>query len=66
MSIRLIAQELYQLVRDVEKIEKEIEKAPYEQQVILKERLRKLNAEKNRMRGTLDGQIDRAGKSAKR
>ncbi|MBW1860131.1 MAG: hypothetical protein JRI70_08685 [Deltaproteobacteria bacterium] len=41
MPIRMIAKELYELLREVEKLE---------------ERLRKLKAERNRMRKILDGE----------
>jgi hypothetical protein len=60
MSIRLIAKDLYRLQQEVERVEKRLEGAPYEKQADLKEKLRKLNAERFRMRRILDGQIDRS------
>ena len=55
MPIRMIARELYQLLREVEKIEKQIENAPAEKLEILKDQLRKAKAERNRMRNILEG-----------
>ena len=54
MSIRMIAQELYRLVREVRAIEKQILDAPAERQEELKDRLRKARAERDRMRASLD------------
>ena len=56
MSIRMIAQDLYQLIREVEEIEGQIKNAPAEKQDMLKDRLRKVKAERNRMRRALDGE----------
>jgi len=55
MSIRLIAQALYQLQQEVEKLEDQVRSAPLERQEAVKERLRKLKAERDRMRKVLDG-----------
>ncbi len=55
MSIRLIAKDLYELIRKVETLEKELENTPYEHQSDMKDELRKLLAEKNRMRKVLEG-----------
>jgi hypothetical protein len=55
MSIRLIAKDLYQLIREVEALEKKICDTPYEKQADLKDQLRKLLAERNRMRKVLEG-----------
>lgn len=55
MSIRLIARDLYQLIRQVEALEKRIDLTPYENQGEMKDQLRKLLAERNRMRKILDG-----------
>ena len=55
MSIRLVARELYELLQKVEKIEQEIRDAPADAQEALKERFRKLKAERDRMRKMLDG-----------
>ena len=58
MSIRLIAQELYRLHREVKKLEEKIARSAYPEQERLKDQLRKLKAEYNRMRKILDGQKD--------
>jgi len=55
MSIQLIAKELYQLIREVENLEKKIDDTPYENQGKMKDQLRKLLAERNRMRRVLEG-----------
>ena len=59
MSIRLIAQELYRLQREVDELEKRIAAALPEQVETLKDKLRKVRAEHTCMRRVLDGQIDR-------
>lgn len=55
MSIRLIAKDLYQPIREVENLEKQIDDTPYENQGEMKDQLRKLLAERNRMRRVLEG-----------
>ena len=55
MSIRLIAQELYQLEQEVERLEKRLKGAPAGQKEDLEEALRKTRAERNRMRRILEG-----------
>jgi len=55
MSIRLIAKGLYQLIREVEQLETQIQNTPCENQSDMKDRLRKLCAERNRMRKVLEG-----------
>ena len=55
MSIRLIARELYRLQQAVEKLEEELANAPAGQQEALNDALRKIKAERNRMRRALDG-----------
>jgi hypothetical protein len=55
MPIRMIAQELYRLIQEVEKIEKQLKDAPLENHAKLKDKLRKTNAERNRMRKILEG-----------
>ena len=56
MSIRLIAQELYRLHRVVEKLKDQIQKTPLDQRPVLEEKLRKVSAERDRIRNVLDGQ----------
>ena len=60
MSIRLIAKDLYRLQQEVEKLEQQIKSTGVEKREVLKDRLRKLTAERNRMRKILNGEIDRS------
>jgi hypothetical protein len=60
MSIRLIAQELYRLQKEVERLENELARAPRERQADIQEKLRVVRAERKRMRDVLDGQKDRS------
>jgi ElaB/YqjD/DUF883 family membrane-anchored ribosome-binding protein len=62
MSIQMLAQELYRLLQEVEKIEKQFKNAPPEKQEEIKDKLRKIKAERNRIRAALDGRIDRQSK----
>ncbi len=55
MPIRMIAKELYEAIKVVEEIEKQIENAPFEKQQVLKDQLRKAKAERNRIRNILEG-----------
>ena len=59
MSIQMLAQELYRLLQKVEKIEKQLENAPPEKKEKIKDKLRRIRAEGNRIRGALDGRIGR-------
>ena len=61
MSIRLLAQELYRLQREVDALEKKILTVPYEQRDQLKDQLRIAKSEKEKLRRMLDGKIDRPG-----
>jgi hypothetical protein len=54
MSIRLIAKDLYRLQKEVDRLEQELKAAPTEKKVELEERLRKVRAERNRLRGMLE------------
>ena len=56
MSIRMIAKELYDLQREVENLEGEIESAPPREREAIQERLRKARAERDRMQKMLDGE----------
>jgi ElaB/YqjD/DUF883 family membrane-anchored ribosome-binding protein len=58
MPIRMIAKELYSLLKEVEKIEKQFNNAPFEKQDEIKDKLRKKKAELNRMRAVLEGKKD--------
>jgi hypothetical protein len=55
MSIHLIAKDLYRLEREVSGLEKELESAPLTKREAIQEKLRKVRAERNRMRGILEG-----------
>jgi uncharacterized protein (UPF0335 family) len=59
MPIRMIAQELYRLIREVERLEKEFKNVPFEQQANIKDLLRKAKAERNRLRAILEGKKEK-------
>jgi len=52
----MIARELYQLQREVEELEAEIESAPSHEREPIRERLRIARAKRDRMREILDGE----------
>jgi hypothetical protein len=56
----LIAKDLYRLQQEVKKLEQEIKSTDVEKYEVLKDRLRKLTTERNRMRKILNGEIDRS------
>jgi hypothetical protein len=56
--MRLIAQDLYRIIREVEKLEKELLAASAQNQEILKDRLRKAKAERDLLRRSLEGSKD--------
>ena len=58
MSIRLIAVDLYRLICEVEAVKAELARAPWEKRVALQEKLRRAEAERDRMRRILEGQKD--------
>jgi hypothetical protein len=60
MPIKMIARELYLLLREVEKTEKELKNAPFEKHQDINDKLRKIKAERNRMRAILEGKKDRS------
>lgn len=62
MSIRLIARELYELYRQVEDLTHRLADAPPDQKEGLQDRLRRVNAEKQRMKRVLEGRIDHTKK----
>jgi hypothetical protein len=55
MSIRLIARDLYRLQKEVERLEKELADTPLSEQAPVKDQLRKRRAERDRLRGALEG-----------
>jgi hypothetical protein len=58
MSIRLLARDLYRLQQDVDKLEKQLAEAPFDQQDPILARLNAARAERDRLRRALDGQKD--------
>ncbi len=58
MPIRMIAKELYRLIREVEKVEKQLNAATPEQREKIQDRLRKIKAERNRIQAVLEGKKD--------
>jgi hypothetical protein len=58
MSIRLLAQDLYRLQREVENLERQLKSAPADQHETIEAKLREVRAERNRLRAALDGQKD--------
>jgi hypothetical protein len=55
MSIRLIAKDLYRLEKDVEQLEKALQRSPAERRPELEVKLWKARAERDRMRRILEG-----------
>jgi len=55
MSIRLIARDLYRLQKEVEKLEDQLNNTPFEEKREMENQLRKLKAERDRMRRILEG-----------
>lgn len=55
MPIRMIAQELYRLIKAVENLEKELKNVPFEKHANINEQLRKAKAERDRLRAILEG-----------
>lgn len=58
MPIRLLARDLYRLQQDVEKLEKQLAAAAFDQQEPIRLRLFAARAERDRLRRVLDGQKD--------
>jgi hypothetical protein len=59
MSIKLLARDLYRLQKEVEQLEQRLAAAGMEERVRIEEALRKVKAERQRVRRALDGQIGR-------
>ena len=55
MSIRMIARDLYHLEQEVEKLEKELVRATIEERPALKDQLRKVKADRDKLRRALEG-----------
>jgi hypothetical protein len=58
MSIRLIAKDLYRLIREVARLEEEIQNASPEERPGLMEQLRKRKAEREKLHRILEGSKD--------
>jgi len=59
MSIKLIARDLYHLIREVEELERKIKQTPLDQQAPLREQLRRAKADRDYLRRVLDGRKGR-------
>ena len=55
MSIRMIARDLYRLQQEVERLERELKTTPLKEKDEIKDRLRKLKAERDQVRRILEG-----------
>lgn len=53
--IKMIARELYSLQKELERLEERMKKVPHEQREGMEQRLRKVRAERDRMRKVLEG-----------
>jgi hypothetical protein len=63
MSIRLIARDLYRLIRKVSELEKQIDDAPMGRQEAMADELRKAKVERDRLQRALDGSKESPTKS---
>ena len=59
MPIRMIAQELYRLIQEVERLENELKGLPFEKQAKIKDQLRKTKAERDRVHAILEGKKEK-------
>ena len=59
MSIKLIAQEIYRLMRESDRIKALLEKAPLTERTQIEERLRVVQAELTAMRRAIAGALDK-------
>ncbi len=55
MSIRLLARDLYRVLREIKALEKRLSEAPLSARPELEEKLRRRRAEQARLRRALDG-----------
>jgi hypothetical protein len=58
MTIRLIAKDLYRLQQEVEALENALEDAPFDKRDGIREKLRKVRGERDKIRKILDGAKD--------
>ncbi len=63
MSIRLIARDLYRLIRKVSELEKQIDDVPMGRQEAMADELRKAKVERDRLQRALDGSKESPTKS---
>jgi ABC-type phosphate transport system auxiliary subunit len=54
MTIRMLAEELYRIIKEVEALEKALRKASLSERAAIEDQLRKAKAEERRLRGILD------------
>ena len=66
MSIRLIAKELYLLQQEMDKIEKKFQESPKSQHSESESTLRKMKAERKRMKSILEGKKSNAATQKRR
>jgi hypothetical protein len=59
MSLRIIARDLYQLQQAVNRLEKQLADAPPSTRDALKRQLSRAKIERDQIRRTLDGRLDR-------
>lgn len=59
MSIKLLARDLYRFQREVERLEKMLTEASFEERLRLESQLRRAKAEKVRLQRVLDGKLER-------
>lgn len=55
MSVRMIARDLYRLQREVDRLESELKACPADNRERLEEDLRRTKAERDRVKGMLEG-----------
>ena len=55
MAIRLLAKDLYRLIKEVEELEKALEKAPAAGRPAIEEKLRVARAERKKLQNALEG-----------
>jgi hypothetical protein len=58
MSIRLLARDLYRAQREVERLERALQEAPFDRRSELEDTLRQARAERTRLRRVMEGQKD--------
>ena len=58
MSLKIIARELYQLETELSKLENQFEKTPLMERENLRDEIRKVKAQRDYMRGLIEGAKD--------